>query len=338
MRVGRDWTGAELAALRRVLSGLFPRELDQRRFVADFGLPAGTIAFDPSAENTWFSILQRAKQTKGIEALIEHALTTEEGKESGDLRRFAEGGSLAPLGAPDIKALGWHGAANQGRQLERVLGETSTLVPVSFLALGLERARSVALVRRPDAVSGSGFLVADDLFVTNHHVIADPEQARAVRLVFDYERTITGLAREAKEVALAPNRFFTTSPAEDWTIVATEPGTVARWGALALSPAQGLGVGSRVNIIQHPGGGEKKLSYLANAVVYVGSDRVQYLTDTEPGSSGSPVFDMRWRLVALHHSGGYLPEPGSTSSRTFLRNEGILIDAVVRGLAAARGG
>ena len=105
-----------------------------------------------------------------------------------------------------------------------------------------------------------------------------------------------------------------------------------------MSPIEGLKVGACVNIIQHPGDGEKKLSYLANEVVYFGENRVQYLTDTEPGSSGSPVFDMQWRLIALHHSGGHLPEPGSPSGYTYLRNEGIAIDAVVRGLTAARGG
>ena len=31
--------------------------------------------------------------------------------------------------------------------------------------------------------------------------------------------------------------------------------------------------------------------------------RVRYTTRTEPGSSGSPCFDIDWNLVALHHSG-----------------------------------
>jgi V8-like Glu-specific endopeptidase len=67
----------------------------------------------------------------------------------------------------------------------------------------------------------------------------------------------------------------------------------------------------------------------------VGDRRIHYLTDTLPGSSGSPVFDQRWRVVALHHSGGWLREPGSESKRAYLRNEGILIDAVIDGLRAA---
>jgi Trypsin-like peptidase domain/Effector-associated domain 1 len=351
MNRGRTGASAQLAALRRILADLFPRETDQRRFVADAGLRAATIGFEASAENTWFNILQRAQQTVGIEAVLRLALASDEGQGNPDLLRFEAGIDLAPLPAPDIKMVQWQGPMGAARTLEKIIGSVSTLVPVSFLALGLERARSVALVKLPDSTSGSGFLiklpfvassptssVVDDLFVTNHHVLPDANAARAATLLFDYERATSGLTRAPTEVSLAPERFFATSEIDDWTIVATQPGTAACWGAIPLLPVEDLRAGARVNIIQHPGGGEKKLSYLANEVVYVGGDRVQYLTDTEPGSSGSPVFDLQWRLVALHHSGGYMPEPGTSSERTFLRNEGITIDAIVRGLTAAQGG
>jgi V8-like Glu-specific endopeptidase len=37
--------------------------------------------------------------------------------------------------------------------------------------------------------------------------------------------------------------------------------------------------------------------------VNASQNRVRYATNTEPGSSGSPVFDLDWNLVALHHLG-----------------------------------
>ncbi|MGE0727561.1 MAG: hypothetical protein AB7O92_04330 [Acidimicrobiia bacterium] len=39
------------------------------------------------------------------------------------------------------------------------------------------------------------------------------------------------------------------------------------------------------------------------------------------------MFDDQWNLVALHHSGGWIPEP-STSS-THFRDEGVLISGIV---------
>ena len=70
-----------------------------------------------------------------------------------------------------------------------------------------------------------------------------------------------------------------------------------------------------------------------NLIVYVDDRIVQYLTDTLPGSSGSPCFDSEWKVIALHHSGGWLREPGA--KERYYRNEGIHINKVIDGLAAA---
>ena len=63
--------------------------------------------------------------------------------------------------------------------------------------------------------------------------------------------------------------------------------------------------GARLNIIQHPQGGPKRIAIRSNFYFDVHStarepDRLRYLTDTEPGSSGSPV-------VALHHAAVAIP-------------------------------
>ena len=46
-----------------------------------------------------------------------------------------------------------------------------------------------------------------------------------------------------------------------------------------------------------------KLAPDTEAVLSVNANgtRVRYANNTEPGSSGSPVFDINWNLVALHH-------------------------------------
>ena len=52
-----------------------------------------------------------------------------------------------------------------------------------------------------------------------------------------------------------------------------------------------------LNIIQHPRGRPKDRS---NQVVDITNIDVFYTTDTEPGSSGSAVFNDNWELVAIH--------------------------------------
>ena len=85
------------------------------------------------------------------------------------------------------------------------------------------------------------------------------------------------------------------------------------------------------NIIQHPGGGPKQIALYHNVVVFTDTLRVQYLTDTMPGSSGSPVFDSGWQLVAIHHAGGWLKQPGKSDTR--FCNEGIAVNALVDGIS-----
>jgi hypothetical protein len=89
-----------------------------------------------------------------------------------------------------------------------------------------------------------------------------------------------------------------------------------------------------VSIIQHPQGGPKKIAFTDNKVSAVFDDLVQYSTDTEPGSSGSPVFNQDWEIVGLHHRGGGLAGP---DGKKYFTNEAIQIGAVVRHAATFLG-
>ena len=55
-----------------------------------------------------------------------------------------------------------------------------------------------------------------------------------------------------------------------------------------------------VNIIQHPYGGIKKLAIRNNLAVKTYEMNIAYFTDTDGGSSGSPVCNDAWEVVALH--------------------------------------
>jgi len=319
-----------LANLRDALAGLYPTVQDSRRVVSDAGLNPAYIAFDAKAINNWFNILREAQNRNKVQAVIKVACGD---YPENEWLALAEQGDLAAVKGPDIaEDVAWKGLEDAD-QLEKIIGTQSTLMPIRFLEAGLLNARPVARVIRADGASGSGFLTDDNLLITCHHVLPTEDSAREAVAQFNYQKTVDGLDAPVDEFRLVPYGAFATSPAEegDWTAVRVEGEPNKRWGALRLTHVD-LQVGDRVNIVQHPGGGPKQIALYHNVVVFVGNRRLQYLTDTLPGSSGSPIFDSDWCVVALHHSGGWLREPGS--KRMYFRNEGIHVNAILEGLIA----
>jgi len=106
------------------------------------------------------------------------------------------------------------------------------------------------------------------------------------------------------------------------------PGAI--WGHLRL-PASGVSYanGQFLNVVGHPSGRRKEVALQENTITGVFTNVVRYTADTEPGSSGSPVFTNGWDLVALHHAGGDQAPNGA-----WLNNEGMRIDRIVADLQA----
>jgi V8-like Glu-specific endopeptidase len=318
-----------LTNLCDVLADLYPFREDALRIVVEVGLRPAQIRFDTSSVNTWFSVLTNALQNDSVNAVIAVARKDHPKQE---FLRLADCGELSAVKGPDInRDVEWKGSVD-GDTLERIIGRQSSFLPVCFLQVGAARARSVARVLRDDGDTGTGFLVDGDLLITNHHVLASAVEAAKAIAQFNYELTPTGLDAPREDLALAPADGFATSKEHDWTAVRVTGTPTVRWGSYELTPLE-CRIGDRVSIIQHPGGGPKHIALSHNSVVYVNSERVQYLTDTLPGSSGAPVFDESWRVVAIHHSGGFLREPGS--KQRYYRNEGVHVNVIVAGLAKA---
>lgn len=223
----------------------------------------------------------------------------------------------------------WRGKDTSDDVQEKIIGE-NTLRDVLMLELALEASKAVVRIRTADAL-GSGFMIASDLVMTNHHVIKSVDEASASVFQFNYQ-----LDRQRHETpvvavsALASGQFYTNTDL-DFTVIQLRDAP----GSFTPLKLKGVRVkrDDRVNIIQHPGGHYKKISMQNNFVQYADAKVVQYTTSTEPGSSGSPVFDDQdFDVIAIHHSGGRLLEP-STQLR-FLRNEGISMVAVLADLKA----
>jgi hypothetical protein len=316
-----NWTSETLRNLRTILASLYPTTLESRALVLDVGLEPGMIEFSAKAFMNWFNILENAKHRNKIDALITRALSDFPDNE--DLQRAKDSIPPVPLEGPEAKD--WRGPKVPA-QLEKIMGSRSTLVSIAYLEIGLQKAKSVVRVKLADGSSGTGFITDNDFLVTNNHVVRDKATAGTCSVECNYQLTANGLNAQIDRFHLIPDTFQ-TSWENDWTRVQIAGNPSAKWGSLPLKPRQ-LRCGDYVNIIQHPGGGPKQISMAANVVVYLGGGRVQYLTDTLPGSSGSPVFDSEWNVVALHHSGGWLEEPNAPSKTTYYRNEGIPIDLI----------
>lgn len=69
-----------------------------------------------------------------------------------------------------------------------------------------------------------------------------------------------------------------------------------------LSPAkQELAINQTLSILQHAKGGPLQIGI--GHVTAVLPTKVVYDANTEPGSSGAPVFNMNWELVGIHQCG-----------------------------------
>jgi V8-like Glu-specific endopeptidase len=319
-----------LTELRDVLAELYETTGRARVIVAEAGLNPAFIAFADNARETWYNILAEASKEGKDAALIEVARKDYPGNVA--LARAAEG-DLWSIAGPELKPDDWRAPKDPGL-LEKIIGAQSTLLPISFLEIGMTRARSICRVVRDDGTAGTGFLIGNDLLLTNHHVLPDETAARDSVFQFNFQRTAEGLDAAIDEYRADVQSGFATHAATDcdWTAVKLKGAPGTRWGSLPLKQLQ-VAVGDRVNIVQHALGQQKQIALYHNVVAFVGGNVIQYLTDTARGSSGSPVFDQKWRVVALHHSGGDLQEPGTT--QTYYRNEGIAITTVIHGLVAA---
>jgi hypothetical protein len=230
-----------------------------------------------------------------------------------------------------VAALGATPAAEQTNAFEKIMGDRPTFLDVAYLALGYQRAKAVAKLRMKFAkgwYAGTAFLVTPDTLLTAHHNLwTDSKRAEEVEVIFDYERSTDGPDIEGTVLRPDPESFV-GCVRDDWAVLKLREPQSTR--PLAPLADKGASQGDRVAIIQHPGGMLKQVALHHNLVTYADNARLQYLTDTMPGSSGSPVFDAQWRVVAVHHAGGKLEQPDK--KEMVYRNQGIAIQRVLAGL------
>ncbi|MEJ2860158.1 trypsin-like serine peptidase [Actinomycetospora flava] len=198
-------------------------------------------------------------------------------------------------------------AARTEGALERIIAEND-LQPSLFLGRGTAIAESVGRISLAGGGAGTGFLVGRRLLLTNNHVLPDAATAADAFVEFDFELGPDGRPETPAAFSLDPDTLFLTDAEVDASLVAVAPasGVVAgdKYGWNKLLKQQGkIVIGEAANVIGHPSGRRKEIAVRNNRLLDQLDLFLHYEADTEPGNSGSPVFNDQWEVVALHHSG-----------------------------------
>lgn len=199
---------------------------------------------------------------------------------------------------------------------------------------------------------GTGFLIGPSILITNNHVLPNADLAKYSYAEFQYEKGRMQELKTTKAFRLNPEILYYTNEELDYTIVhvnenSTDQTTpISNFGFLKLNPQLGkTKEGNFVSIIQHPDGKMKKVAIRENKITNLQLPKViRYVTDTKSGSSGAPVFNDKWEVVALHHSGiprynesgkvlningGIWDESQGETAIDWVENEGIRISSIV---------
>jgi V8-like Glu-specific endopeptidase len=235
--------------------------------------------------------------------------------------------------------------------LEEVLHSEDNFLDIYILEGAVQASLAVGLVECPEGnPHGTGFLINHDLLLTNQHVLKDKAMLADACVRFGYREDANKVRQPGRVVPVKPD-LYESSPAEqlDYALVQLAERPLQdlvmvgqHRGYLPLAPRI-MYDKERVNIIQHPGGDPLKVVLTQNRVVLNMTDtRLQYVADTMDGSSGSPVLNNLWQVVALHHSGiPYPPDSPATAAKKVWKgimrvNEGIPIKAILADLKAKK--
>jgi hypothetical protein len=222
---------ANLTNLRDVLADMYWDKNFSRAKAVQAGLNASLIAITDNPTVTWYNILDHARLRNKVGTVIDVTL---QDNPDNDLLLLAKANALTAVRGPDIATkIQWQGEQDP-ENLEKIMGQQSTLLPISWLDAGLVKAKSVVRVVLKSGELGSGFITDNGLLVTNHHVITDKAQAAEAVIQFNYQKSLQGLDLPAHEFKLAPDEAFATSEEHDWTAVRVAGDWKAKCGCEGL--------------------------------------------------------------------------------------------------------
>ncbi|MFI0785834.1 trypsin-like peptidase domain-containing protein [Streptomyces lydicus] len=254
-------------------------------------------------------------------------------------------------GEPDVLA----GLPSPAAEIKEEIVHRDDTVPIGFLRGGELAGGAVARIKVPPYQggaplqpngfphAGTGWLIAPDLLITNHHVVnaragtgAGRPTADAEDLRLQAEHTTARFDFDTDEVETAEvtvGELVAADAALDYAVLRLAAGParpVLRLAERPLVVTRGDYVA--VNIIQHPGGQPKRVALRNNLVYEADENDVRYFTDTRGGSSGSPVLTDDWKVVALHRGTRRVENVQFQGRTTAFVNVGTQMRSVLRHL------
>ncbi|HEX7829966.1 MAG TPA: serine protease [Thermoanaerobaculia bacterium] len=189
-------------------------------------------------------------------------------------------------------------------------------------------------VTRPGvSQNGTGFRIGEQLLLTNWHVLRF-DFGPATKIVAEFGFDDDGKGGSTNSTAYACDlASIRSNKDDDWGVIRTIQPLPATIPIVPLSGAPAPQLGDAAFLIEHPGGNRKRIAYVRNQITFLDNRVLHYLSDTAEGSSGAPVLNDQGQVIGLHHAGGRPQE--IAGKPPLVKNEGIRIDAVLKGLNAA---
>ena len=229
------------------------------------------------------------------------------------------------------------------------------MVSFAFMAAGVKAAAAVMKLRVPRFENGqprrlpsgaqmtylgTGWLLTESLVVTNHHVINARNEGEEVSSAQDLKLQSEGMLAQFDFDAdglpgteMQVQSLMASNAQLDYALLRV-PATGRTPLRLAAAAVKLENEPVPVNIIQHPGGRSKRYGIRNNLVSASTATELRYFTDTESGSSGSPVFNDQWEVVALHRASTYVAQVPFQGKTTAYVNVGTQISAILNDLRA----
>jgi S1-C subfamily serine protease len=333
-----DWTRPELSELRDVfvLAYARPRAAEQLAEAAD--IVPGTFPLYNDMRMTWRELIRVMGNQGKLRALVQKAASDPAAAAYAPRFRemLKEKPTITlpqPVGSSDVW---WKGddrspAVAARLHAERLMERRSRLMPIELAKWIADAAPSIAKLRLRfgDTVAhGTGFLIQDDHILTNHHNVRDPNLGMISSVIaeFDYEEAFAGTALVRKGAVDS----IISDADHDWAVIRLE--APVKRPPLKLGTPYDIGPDDTVVIIQHPQGAYKQFALEPLAVRYVDDQRIQYVADTQQGSSGSPVFNSRMQIIALHQAEADMTVEVEGEPQVIWRNQGIHYSKLMSGL------